>query len=257
MEKQFVHLHTHSHYSLLDGLSKVTDLVKTAKAFGMPALALTDHGAMYGAIDFYMECKKAGIKPIIGVEGYLAARSRTDKEAGVDGKRCHITLLAKNELGYKNLIKLTTSAHLEGFYYKPRIDKEILRAHAEGVICLSGCPASEMGQALRENDMERARNLVHEYQSIFGKENYFLEIMVHSEVPGWENWKSGTKFVVEMAVVKTIATFDLSPGAVQALGLDPLRGVFRIRVETCTTAAKKVARAPSGEPFIFTLTAVC
>ncbi len=205
---KFIHLHTHSHYSLLDGLSKVTDLVKTAKSYGMDALALTDHGAMYGAIDFYMECKKAGIKPIIGVEGYLAARGRADKESGVDSKRNHITLLAKNEIGYKNLIKLTTLAHLEGFYYKPRIDKEILRQHAEGIICLSGCPASEMGSALRENNIGRARELIHEYQDIFGKENYFLEIMAHSEVPGWENWKNGILTLAKEFNIPIVGTHD-------------------------------------------------
>ncbi|MBP6926272.1 MAG: PHP domain-containing protein, partial [Candidatus Pacebacteria bacterium] len=173
-EVRFVHLHTHSHYSLLDGLSKVTDLVKTAIKYEMPALALTDHGAMYGAIDFYMEAKKYGLKPILGVEGYLAARGRKDKETGLDSRRNHITLFAKNETGYRNLIRLTTMAHLEGFYYKPRMDKEILRMYGEGIICLSGCPASEMGMALRENNIERGRELVKEYQEIFGKENFFL-----------------------------------------------------------------------------------
>ncbi len=205
---KYVHLHTHSHYSLLDGLSKVTDLVKTAKKYGMPAIALTDHGAMYGAIDFYVECKKAGIKPIVGVEGYLATRGRADKESGVDNKRFHITLFAKNEAGYKNLIKLTTLAHLEGFYYKPRMDKEILRSHSEGIICLSGCPASEMGQALRENNIERARELVIEYQEIFGKENYFLEIMAHKEVPGWENWKDGIIKLHEEFDIPIVGTHD-------------------------------------------------
>lgn len=205
---RFVHLHTHSHYSLLDGLSKVSDLVKTAKKYDMPALALTDHGAMYGAIDFYMEAKKAGLKPILGVEGYLAARSRKDKETGVDGKRNHITLFARNETGYRNLIKLTTLAHLEGFYYKPRMDKEILRKYSEGIICLSGCPASEMGQALRENNIERGRELVKEYQEIFGKENFFLEIMAHKEVPGWENWKNGIIQLHEEFGIPIVGTHD-------------------------------------------------
>ncbi len=205
---RFVHLHTHSHYSLLDGLSKVSDLVKTAVKYGMPALALTDHGAMYGAIDFYMEAKKAGLKPILGVEGYLAARNRKDKESGLDSKRNHITLFAKNETGYRNLIKLTTLAHLEGFYYKPRMDKEILRENSEGIICLSGCPASEMGQALRENNIERGRELVREYQEIFGKDNFFLEIMAHQEVPGWENWKNGIIKLHEEFNIPIVGTHD-------------------------------------------------
>src|SRR5690606_5073775 len=129
------HLHTHSHYSLLDGLSKVPDLVKRAKEFGMPALALTDHGALYGAIEFYKECQKHEIKPIIGVEAYMAERTRFDKEPSIDGKRYHLTLLAKNAAGYKNLLKMVTKSHLEGFYYKPRMDMDLLREHSEGIIC--------------------------------------------------------------------------------------------------------------------------
>src|SRR3989344_5354002 len=133
----FVHLHTHSHYSLLDGLSKISELVKHAKELGMPAVALTDHGALYGAIEFYKEAKKQGIKPIIGCEVYVAARSRHQKEPRIDNRRYHLTLLAKDNIGYQNLIKLITKAHLEGFYYKPRVDKELLREHAEGLIALS------------------------------------------------------------------------------------------------------------------------
>ncbi len=136
MEQKFIHLHTHSHYSLLDGLSKIGDLVEKAKEDGMEAIALTDHGAMYGAIDFYMECTKAGIKPIIGVEAYMAVRNLGDKEPGVDNKRYHLTLLAKNFEGYKNLMKLVTISQIDGYYYKPRMDKEILKAHSEGIICL-------------------------------------------------------------------------------------------------------------------------
>lgn len=182
MEKHFVHLHTHSHYSLLDGMSKLDQMVDIAKKHGMKALALTDHGNMYGAIEFYKMCKKAEIKPIIGVEAYVAERTRHDKEAGIDSKRYHLTLLAKNLQGYKNLIRLVTIANLEGYYYKPRMDKDILREFHEGIIALSGCPASQLSRAVVAGNMERAEELIREHQDIFGKENYFLEVHAHPNV---------------------------------------------------------------------------
>ena len=181
---KFVHLHTHSHYSLLDGLSKINQLVQSAKEDGMPALALTDHGNLYGAIDFYKTCKKSGIKPIIGVEAYVAKRNRFNKEAGIDNKRYHLTLLAKNETGYKNLIKLVTLSHIEGFYYKPRIDLELLQKYNEGIICLSGCVGGELSQSILDKDLDKSQKLIQEYQDIFGKNNYFLEIMKHPNVEG-------------------------------------------------------------------------
>src|SRR3989344_1223514 len=145
---EFIHLHTHSHYSLLDGLSKVEDLVELAKKFKMPALAITDHGNLYGAIEFYTLAKKAGIKPIIGVEAYMTAGKREDRTAEIDGGKryYHLTLLVKNLEGYKNLIKLVTIANLEGYYYKPRMDKEILRKYSAGIIALSGCLGGEAYQ---------------------------------------------------------------------------------------------------------------
>lgn len=208
MSSKFVHLHTHSHYSLLDGLSKITELVKKAKEYGMPALALTDHGNLYGAIEFYKKCLEAGIKPIIGVEGYLAARSMHDKEPSIDSKRFHITLLAKNLDGYKNLLKLVTKSHLEGFYYKPRMDKDSLRANHDGIICLSGCPAGELAHALRAKNMKRAEELVEEYIDIFGKENYFLELMGHSEVEGHADVKAGLKVLSKKYDLPIVATWD-------------------------------------------------
>lgn len=182
MSSNFVHLHTHSHYSFLDGLSKVPELVKRAKEFGMPALALTDHGAMYGAIEFYQECKKVGIKPIIGVEAYMAERTRFDKEPGIDSKRYHLTLLARNNAGYKNLMKLVSKANMEGFYYKPRMDEDLLREHADGLICLSGCPGSRFITHVKNNNIEEAKKLLRFYIATFGKEYVFVEIMHHAEI---------------------------------------------------------------------------
>ncbi|MDO8520693.1 MAG: DNA polymerase III subunit alpha [bacterium] len=205
---QFIHLHTHSHYSLLDGLSKVDDLVGLAKTYGMSAVALTDHGAMYGAIEFYKACVTAGIKPIIGVEAYIATRRRVDKEPGIDHKRFHLTLLAKNNAGYRNLVKLTTLAHIEGYYYKPRMDKDILREYSEGLIALSGCPAGELGRALQHGKLDRAEEVVREYQDIFGKENYFLEIMDHPEVEYAEQIKSGLIALSKKLNIPLVATQD-------------------------------------------------
>src|SRR3989339_2166594 len=183
---QFIHLHTHSHYSLLDGLSKLEDLIDSAKKHKMSAMALTDHGNMYGVIEFYKLAKKAGIKPIIGVEAYVSNRSRLDKDPGIDNKRYHLTLLAKNMQGYKNLMRLVTISHLEGFYYKPRMDKEILRKYADGIIALSGCLGGELSRSLANKDMETAEQIIKEHQEIFGQENYFLEIMKHPTIPGNE-----------------------------------------------------------------------
>ena len=178
----FIHLHTHSHYSLLDGLSKIPDLVKRAKELGMPALALTDHGAMYGAIEFYQECRKAGIKPIIGVEAYMAERSRTDREPGIDSKRYHLTLLAKNNIGYKNLMKLVSKANIEGFYYKPRMDEALLQEHADGIICLSGCPGSRFITHVKNDNIAEAKKLLQFYIDTFGKDNTYVEVMHHIEI---------------------------------------------------------------------------
>ncbi len=178
---KFTHLHTHSHYSLLDGLGKIDELIARAKELGMDALALTDHGVLYGAIEFYKKAKKAGIKPILGVETYVAPRDRFSKDA--NEKYFHLVLLAENDTGWKNLIQLVTKAHLEGFYYKPRVDKDLLREHHEGLIALSACLGGEVNRALSAGRNDEAKQLALEYQDIFGKGNFFLEVQDHPHIP--------------------------------------------------------------------------
>ncbi|OIO16166.1 DNA polymerase III subunit alpha [Candidatus Kuenenbacteria bacterium CG1_02_38_13] len=180
---KFTHLHVHSHYSLLDGLSKIDELLDKCQELGMDSIALTDHGAMYGIVEFYQKAKDRGIKPIIGLEAYLAIESRFLKRPHIDDERWHLTLLAKNKIGYQNLIKLATSGHLEGFYYKPRIDKELLRQYSNGLIALSGCLEGEIPRLLANKNFKKAEKAALEYQEIFGKENFYLEIMDHPNLP--------------------------------------------------------------------------
>lgn len=180
---KFVHLHLHSHYSLLDGLTKIPDLVKRIKEQGGEAVALTDHGVMYGAIEFYKECKAAGIKPIIGNEVYVTAGRMSDREVR-QGERdyFHLTLLAKNLEGYRNLMKLTTEAHLRGFYYKPRVDHETLEKYAKGLVCLSGCLSGEVPRAIQAGNLEKAKELVLWHKQVFGAD-YYLELQLHPNIP--------------------------------------------------------------------------
>ena len=180
----FVHLHLHTEYSLLDGACRLDRLVEKAHELKFPALAITDHGAMHGVVDFFKAAREGGIKPIIGCEVYVAPGSRLEKKAGNSsgGGRDvynHLVLLAKDEVGYKNLVKLTTSAHLEGYYYKPRIDKDILTAHKEGLIALSGCLASEIPEAIMKDQLPRARDAVDWFKQTLGAENFYLELQNH------------------------------------------------------------------------------
>lgn len=154
----FTHLHCHSHYSLLDGLSKIPDIVNAAKEDGQTSISITDHGVMYGAIEFFNTCNEAGIKPIIGMEAYIAPRLMSDKDGKSDADYFHMTLLAENYEGYLNLMKLTTIAHVEGFYYKPRIDLPTLKAHSKGLIALSGCPRGHIPRAITNGAKPRLRN---------------------------------------------------------------------------------------------------
>lgn len=180
---KFTHLHVHSHYSLLDGVGKIPDLVSAAKEMGMTSLALTDHGVMYGAIEFYEECKKQEIKPIIGVEAYIAPHSMHDKAAKIDQKPYHLVLLAKNFTGYQNLLKIVSIAHLEGYYYKPRIDKETLKKYSEGLIALTACLGGEVPSFASFKDIKSAEKAIEEYLDIFGKENFYLELQDHPKIP--------------------------------------------------------------------------
>ena len=177
----FVHLHLHSEYSLLDAACRLDKLVEKAHALKFPALALTDHGVLFGAIDFYQAARKQGIKPIIGCEVYVAPGSRKEKKSSNGGRDVynHLVLLAKDEIGYKNLVKLVTDAHIEGYYYKPRIDKEILAAHREGIIALSGCLASEIPEAIARDDLKKARNAIDWFKQTLGPENFYLELQNH------------------------------------------------------------------------------
>ena len=169
----FVHLHNHTHHSLLDGLTKVPELVSRVKDMGMHAVAVTDHGTLSGAIEFYKACTDQGIKPIIGMEAYVAARSRTDRDPAKDKARYHLIIIAMNNTGYQNLMQLSTLANLEGMYYKPRIDHELLEKYNEGLIILSGCASSEISEAIRADDFAKAKETALWYKSVFGDRYYF------------------------------------------------------------------------------------
>ena len=171
----FVHLHIHSEFSLLDGANRIKDLPVRAKELGMDAIAITDHGVMFGAIDFYKACMANGVKPIIGCEVYVAPRGRMDKDPNIDSKYNHLILLAKNNEGYKNLSKLVSLSWTEGFYYKPRIDKEILEKYHENLICCSACLAGEVNQAILKGDMQEAEKVALWFKKLFGKD-YYLEV---------------------------------------------------------------------------------
>jgi len=206
MASKFVHLHTHSEFSLLDGASKIPNLVARVKELGMDSIALTDHGNMYAAVKFFLECKKNDIKPIIGCELYLAPRSRFDMETKEDRSPYHITLLVKNDEGYKNLIKLVSLASIEGFYSKPRIDKELLSSSTKGLIALSGCLAGEVGSRILARDAKGAEEAALFYKSIFG-DDFYIEIMNH----GLEDQKKANPTMIELAKklgIKIVATND-------------------------------------------------
>src|ERR1700751_875570 len=175
----FVHLHLHTEYSLLDGAVRMKELMKKAAEMKMPAVAMTDHGNLYGAIEFYQEANHAGVKPIIGCEAYVAPRSHKEKANSLREAAYHFTLLAQDDTGYSNLVKLISTAHLDGFHYRPRIDKELLAERSSGLIGLSGCLAGEINSAIQANRIDQATQLAAEYRDILGPENFFVELHDH------------------------------------------------------------------------------
>jgi DNA polymerase-3 subunit alpha len=208
----FVHLHNHTDYSFQDGVTKVSNLVKRAKALGMPALALTDHGYLHGALDFYQECTAANIKPIIGVEAYVCPGSIREK-SGDNDQFYHLTLIARNKVGYKNLVKMMTIGATDGFYYKPRIDKTLLEEYKEGIICLSGCLEGEIHTHLYDNprkerltNIEKAKEKIDEYKSIFG-EYFFMEFMDHG-VPAQRTQMVNSMRLCKELNLQVVATND-------------------------------------------------
>lgn len=205
----FVHLHNHTHYSLLDGLTKFEEMIGYAKEQGSPAVAITDHGSMYGVIEFYQKAKKAGIKPIIGVEFYLAPNSRHDKDTRDDARSFHLVLLAKNKTGYKNLIKLVSIANLEGFYYKPRIDWELLEQHSEGLIALSACLAGEVPRLIMSGKLKEAKKKVLQYKELFAPGDFYLEIQDHPELLEQKNVNKEIIKLAQETGVPLVATNDV------------------------------------------------
>ena len=192
---EFTHLHIHTEYSLLDGACRIKPLIKRVKELGMTSIAMTDHGVMYGAVDFYKACKDEGINGIIGCEVYVAPRTRFDKVHGIDNERYHLILLCENETGYHNLIKMVSAAWVEGFYTKPRVDRELLEKYHEGLICLSACLAGELPQAILHNDYEKAKETALWYKNLFGEGNYFIELQDHN-LP---EQKQSNPFLIKLA----------------------------------------------------------
>ncbi|OHA63861.1 MAG: DNA polymerase III subunit alpha [Candidatus Wildermuthbacteria bacterium RIFCSPHIGHO2_01_FULL_48_25] len=208
MPSKFTHLHVHSHYSLLDGLPKIDQLLDRAKEMGMDSIALTDHGNLYGAIEFYKKAKAKGIKAIVGAELYLAFEDMHQERPGIDDKIFHLIVLAKNEQGYKNLVKLLTKAHLEGFYYKPRVDEALLKEYSEGLVALSGCLAGRVSQLIMQKKYKEATAQALRYQDIFGKGNFFLELQRHENIKEQKAVETALLEISKETGIPVVATAD-------------------------------------------------
>ncbi len=208
-ESKFVNLHVHTFYSILDGLSKPEEYVKKAKEQGMSAIAITDHGTMHGAIEFFKACKQHNIKPILGLEVYIAFNKLTDKRHQIDNKRTHAVLLAETQEGYENLLAMATTASLEGYYYKPRVDWELMKKHSKGLIALSGCMQGDVPQAVLNSDTGRAKEMVERFQSVFGKENFYLELMHHPALTQQRTINEGLIKLGKELDVPVVATSDV------------------------------------------------
>ncbi len=206
---KFTHLHVHSHYSLLDGLGKVDELFEATKAQGMDSIALTDHGVLYGAVEWFQRASEFGVKPIIGLEGYISPNRLDQKRAKVDARPYHVTLIAKNQAGYRNLIKLVTIAHLQGYYYKPRFDYETLAAHSEGLICLSGCLIAHIPREILSGNTDKAVELIKRYQSIFGRDNFYLEVQHHPTLDNQRVVNEAVSTLAKDLTVPLVATNDV------------------------------------------------
>ena len=205
----FVHLHVHSEYSLLDGMARLDDLLNKTKEMGQSALAITDHGVMYAVLEFYNRAQAAGVKPIIGCEIYVAPRLMSQKEVKLDSKPHHLILLAKNNVGYNNLTKIATVAQLEGFYYRPRVDKSFLRDNSEGLIALSACASGEIPRLITDGRLEQAREVATWYQEAFGPGNFFLELQRHEGMLDLEEINRHLIDIARDTDIPLIATNDV------------------------------------------------
>ena len=206
---KFTHLNVHSHYSLLDALPKIDELVKTAKKEGLKALALTDNGNLYGAIEFYKTALKASIKPILGIHAYVAVRTRRDRQAGVDNRRTRLILLAKNETGYRNLLKIATKSHLEGFYYRPRVDKELLKEHGDGLMAILPSWNSPISSALVAEDISDAEKILGDYRNIFGADSLFIELTLHPELTDRKKVAEGIRHLGKISNTPLVASHEI------------------------------------------------